>query len=189
MGTTTSRNGLTIGDPAPKVIVQDCQGERVALADRWSTRPLLIQFARHMGCPFCRDRAKQLKLGYPEIQQHGGDVVFITMGPLERAQQFKEGLQLPFDVLVDPHCSAYQAYRVPRGDMLQIAGPKVWLSGLGAVVRSGFGKPTGDLLQLQGTFVVDTDGVLRLAHLPRHSADHPLLGDILAAIDSQAAPA
>ncbi|UUO06539.1 AhpC/TSA family protein [Blastopirellula sp. J2-11] len=179
-----TQNRLMIGAAAPKVTVQDCQGSPVALADRWSQRPLLIQFARHLGCTFCRDRAKQLKLDYPEIQQHGGDVVFITMGTHERAQQLQDGMQLPFDVLVDPHRAAYQAYRVPRGSMSQVAGPQVWLPGLNAVIRSGFGKPTGDLLQLQGTFVVDAAGILRLAHVPRNSADHPQLADIVAALES-----
>ncbi|EAQ82136.1 peroxiredoxin-like family protein [Blastopirellula marina] len=184
MDIAATSDRLTIGEAAPKVAVQDCRGERVALADRWSQRPLLIQFARHLGCTFCRDRAKQLKLDYPEIQQHNGDVVFITMGTHERAQQLQDGMQLPFDVLVDPHRAAYQAFRVPRGNVSQVAGPQVWLPGLGAVIRSGFGKPTGDLLQLQGTFVVDTAGMLRLAHLPRNSADHPQLVDILAAMEA-----
>ncbi|MCC9607019.1 AhpC/TSA family protein [Blastopirellula sp. JC732] len=183
----SARNSLEIGDAAPHVTVQTCQGEPVQLADRWRDQPLLIQFARHLGCPFCRDRAQQLKLDYAEIAKHRGDVVFITMGPHERAQQLKESMQLPFDVLVDPHRSAYQAFRVPRGGFSEIAGPRVWLPGLSAVLRSGIGTPGDDLVQLQGTFVVDETGVIRLVHTPRHSADFPQLSEVLAALDSQTA--
>lgn len=184
MNLTAASKGLTVGDAAPIVTVQNCEKERVALADLWRERPLLIQFARHLGCPFCRDRARQLKIDYGEIVQRGGEVVFITMGPHERAQQLKASLRLPFEVLVDPHRSAYEAFRVPRGDMSQIAGPQVWLSGLSAVLRSGIGAPGDDLLQLQGTFVVDPLGIVRLAHVPRHSADFPSLPEILAALSS-----
>lgn len=185
MNATASSKTLSIGDAAPIVTVQNCQKERVALADLWREQPLVIQFARHLGCPFCRDRAKQLKFDYGEIDQRGGEVVFITMGPHERAQQLKDSLRLPFEVLVDPHRSAYEAFRVPRGDIAKIAGPQVWLSGLGAVLRSGIGTPGDDLMQLQGTFVVDRDGIVRLAHVPRHSADFPSLTEILSAISSK----
>ncbi|TWT32683.1 peroxiredoxin-like family protein [Blastopirellula retiformator] len=188
MNTIAAKNRLVVGDVAPQVKVQSCQGESVALADRWSKQPLLIQFARHLGCPFCRDRAQQLKLDYEEIAQHQGNVVFITMGPQERAQQLQESMQLPFDVLVDPYRTAYQAFRVPRGGFSEIAGPRVWLPGLSALLRSGIRAPGDDLVQLQGTFVVDSQGVIRLVHLPRHSADFPQLAEILTALDASAAP-
>ena len=97
----------------------------------------------------------------------------VSMGNSEQTAAFRQRNRLPFVCLADPECAAYQAFGVPRATVGQVAGPAVWRGGLKALLRAGFGKPVGDVLQLHGSFVVDCDGVIRFAHLPRHSADRP----------------
>ena len=116
---------------------------------------------------------------YPRFQTAGGDVVVVTMGTPDQTAAFRDRNRLPFVCLADPERLAYRAFGVPRGTLNQVAGPTVWAGGLKALVRAGVGKPIGDVLQLHGTFVIDTGGVIRFAHLPKHSADRPTNGTLI----------
>lgn len=119
----------------------------------------------------CREHVVDVRNDYQRFLTAGGDVAVITMGSVEQTAAFRERNRLPFVCLADPTRTAYRAYGVPRASVLQVAGPAVWAGGLRATLRAGVGKPVGDVLQLHGSFVVDTRGVIRYIHLPKHTAD------------------
>jgi peroxiredoxin len=105
------------------------------------------------------------------------------MGSPEQVAEFRRRLELPFTCLSDPERTAYQAYGLARGSLKQIAGPKVWLKGLKALLRRGAGRPAGDIMQMPGAFVIDTAGRLRLAHRSADSGDLPTVGELLSAVE------
>lgn len=117
------------------------------------------------------------------MEQAGGQVVAITMGTPAQAARFREAMQLPFPCLSDAERRAYRAYGVPLASVAQIAGLEVWAPGLRALVRGGFGRPIGDVRQLQAAFLVDTSGTVRHAHRGRNSADVPDPQTLLAWLD------
>jgi hypothetical protein len=80
---------------------------------------------------------------------------------------------LPFVCLADPEKIAYRAFGLRQGTLGQVAGPRMWLGGLRAVVRGGIGTPQGDPWQMPGTFVVDRVGIIRFAHYGATSVDRP----------------
>ena len=43
------RPKLTLGDPAPNVVVLDDDGVEVELASLWGSRPVVLAFLRHFG--------------------------------------------------------------------------------------------------------------------------------------------
>lgn len=53
----------------------------------------------------------------------------------------------------------YRAFGLKRGSVGQVAGPKVWLPGLRALLEHGVGKPEGDPMLLSGWFLLDGGGV------------------------------
>lgn len=116
------------------------------------------------------------------IGSSGGRVVAVTMGTVAQAADFRRRFGLKFPCLADPERRAYRAYRIPRGGIRQVAGPQVWSAGLRALLRGGAGMPTGDLRQLQATFVVAPGGGLRMVHYSSSSADEPPLDQLLTAI-------
>ncbi len=59
----------------------------------------------------------------------------------------------------DERKALYAAFGLTRGSIGQVAGPRVWLPGLKAILRHGLGKPVGDPLMLSGWFLVAGDGV------------------------------
>jgi len=128
----------------------------------------------------CREHVVDVRDDYQQFLDAGGDVAVITMGSVEQTAAFRDRSHLPFVCLADPKRIAYQAYGVPRASVLQVAGPAVWAGGLKATLRAGIGKPVGDVLQLHGSFIVDTQGALRYIHLPKHSADQPTNDELIA---------
>lgn len=167
---------------APDLELLDDAGKPRRLAEFWSSKPAVIVFVRHLGCPFCRHEAARLKADAPRFAAAGAEVVLITMSSPEDATDFRKRFDLPFSVLSDPDQKAYHAFGVPRGGIMEMMGPRTWSVGLGATLRHGVGTPTGDVWQLSGEYIVDTTGTIRYAHGSKHSADLPDHDALLAAV-------
>ena len=82
-------------------------------------------------------------------------VLVVTFQPLEVAEQYVAETNMPWPLLVDESRSLYAAMGMARGSVWNVAGPAVWVAGLKSVFRHGAGIPSGDPLQLAGTFVID----------------------------------
>ena len=121
-----------------------------------------------------------------EFAAAGAQVLVVSQGTPEQAEQFCREHHSPFPCFADPERQAYKAFALKRGTFNQVLGPAVVLKGIGAASQGFFtGRPVGDVMQLAGTFVIDTEGTVRLAHYNRDVTDHPsnqMLLDALAAI-------
>lgn len=168
---------------APDCELFDDAGKPRHLAEFWSARPAVFVFVRHLGCPFCRHEAARLKTDAPKFAAAGAELVLITMSPPDDAAEFRRQFDLPFTVLSDPEQTAYRAFDVPRGGWLSLMGPQTWSVGLAATLQHGVGKPSGDLRQLSGAYVVDTQGTIRYAHGSQHSADLPDHDRLISAVE------
>jgi peroxiredoxin len=175
---------LSLHQLAPSRRVTDWTGSVFELSTLWQSAPLVLVFVRHFGCPFCRDYVAQLRDASGEFEAAGGTVAIVTMGTVEQTRLFREQQRLAYSCLADPNQDLYRAFDVPRGNWLQVAGPAVWGPGLKAVIRSGLGKAQGDLQQLNAEFVIDTDGRIQWAHLPRTSSEQSEMGPLLECIRS-----
>ncbi|MBK5256339.1 MAG: redoxin domain-containing protein [Vicinamibacteria bacterium] len=127
----------------------------------------------------CREHVVDVRNEYQRFLDANADVALITMGTVEEVAAFRSRNQLPFLCLADPQRISYRAYDVPRGRVSQVAGPVVWAGGLKATLRAGVGTPVGDLFQLHGSFIVDSQGIIRFVHTPKHSADQSTNEELL----------
>ena len=116
---------------------------------------------------------------YERLRGAGGELVVVTMGSVEQTEQFRRSFDAPFTFLADPEQAGYRAYGLARGTLWQIAGPRVWLPAIKALARGGAGKPTGDIRQMPGSFVIDRKGIIRYAHYPTQQADRPRPDDLV----------
>jgi len=75
------------------------------------------------------------------------------------------------------------AFGLKRGSLLQVLGPAPIIHGIKAA-RKGhrIEKTVGDAFQMPGTFIIDSDGIVRYARYSRHVADHPSTADLIAAL-------
>lgn len=111
-------------------------------------------------------------------------VVLVGLGRPEQARDFCERRRVPFTCVVRPDRAVHRVYGLRRGNLNQLAGPRVWAPWLREQLtgkhQGRFGQ--GDPAQLPGTFVVDMEGVVRFVHRGRRSNDNPSNDEVLAAL-------
>jgi peroxiredoxin len=175
-------SGPNVRDLAPDVALLDAAAHWAELSTFWRREPAVVVFLRYFGCPFCQAQVVQLRDDQKLFDDAGAGVVLIGQGNPDEAVQFSERMKQPFECLVDPTRSAYRAYGLSTATPTKILTPQVGLSFL----RANLNKETiqrgmhgGSFAQMPGTFVIDTEGVVRMAHRNRHIADTPSNQQIL----------
>ena len=163
-------------DPAPDVSLLDMAAQEATLSEYWQTEPAVVVFLRYFGCPFCQSQVVRLRDERERFQDAGAGIVLIGQGSPGDAVAFTQRMRQPFECLVDPDRSAYRAYGLPRARPAQVVGPRTALPFLRANLNRETlqrGLQGGRFMQMPGTFVVDTEGLIRMAHRNRHVADTP----------------
>lgn len=169
---------LKFNDPAPDVELLDTEGKRVTLASLWQEKILILAFTRHFGCPQCKEMVDTLSTAAPEIKSNGLGLAFITQGTPEATKTFCEERAPGQLCLADPERVAYRAYGLERATIWQtFLSWRVWQSNKRLKKERGWNTempPSGqDSMQLAGTFVISTDGRIRLPYYYDNIADHP----------------
>lgn len=120
------------------------------------------------------DQLVQLK---PEMEKSGLRLVAVTQGTPQEALEFSKKRAPGILCLSDPERVAYHAYGLGQANMYQaFLSPQVW-SGNAKAREHGYKAelpPEGqDALQMSGTFIIGTDGRIRLPYYYNNIADHP----------------
>jgi len=169
---------LKFNDPAPDLELLNTNGSPVMLSSLWKEQVLILAFTRHFGCPQCKEMVDMLTDVAPDIKSKGLDLAFITQGIPETANAFCEERAPGQLCLADPERKAYRAYRLERATIWQtFLSWRVWQSNKRLKRERGWNTdmpPAGqDAMQLAGTFVISTDGRIRLPYYYDNIADHP----------------
>ena len=183
---------LQVGDAAPEFKLSNSHGEQFRLSTSWQDRPALILFWRHYGCGCGIDRAAMLSREWDSYQDAGANVLIIGQGEPERAAAYAKKYELPeLPILCDPDFAAYEEYGLVEGKPSQILfdAPDKFLdrdleAGLNLVEeRQKLGRPLVDnSWMLPGEFVIDQQGIVRLAYRYNYCEDFPDVRVLLAAI-------
>jgi peroxiredoxin len=184
--------GPEVGDSAPDALLTDLERREVRLSSLWKKRPAVVVFLRYFGCPFCQTQVVTLRNEHERIRRSGADVGLIGHGDPEAAVAFASSKELPFPLLLDRDRSTYRAYGLVQGKAMQVLRPRVALPWIKAELSSETrqrGLAGGNFLQMPGTFVVDTSGVVqarggrvRMAHRNRNFADAPSIERLIEAL-------
>ncbi|MFC2055522.1 AhpC/TSA family protein [Chloroflexota bacterium] len=121
-----------------------------------------------------------------QLRQHTSDlktnVVIISFGSPYSAQLWKLETLSQFTLLLDPEQNAYRAYGLERS-MLRSWGLNTFLTYSRLLLNGRKWRGIqGDSSQLGGDFIVNTNGIIRLAYYSRDPSDRPsvsYLQDIL----------
>lgn len=182
---------LQAGDPAPDFELEDATGRPVRISSFWAERPALLLFWRHYGCGCGMDRADGLQKEYEEYVRAGANVLVIGQGEPARATAYAAKYGVPCPVLCDPELEVYKAYGLPEFSPAQVlydapdeylirnleAGKKL------AEARRKLGRPLVDNpWQSPGEFLVDAEGIIRLAYRYQYCEDYPDPRVLVAAI-------
>lgn len=151
--------GLDVGDVAPGFSLPNASGKTVTLADHLTQGPVVVVFYRGAWCPFCNLYLRTLADYAPQFEALGARVIAVTPQlPDASAEQVRdEGY--PFEIVSDLDASVMKAYRLyfevdPELEALYRN------RGLDLADYNGEGR---DVLPAPGTFVIDSDGVVRAA--------------------------
>lgn len=169
---------LKFNDPAPDLQLQDMDGKPVQLSSLWKQGVLVLAFTRHFGCPQCKEMVDALATAAPLFEQKGIGLVFVTQGTPEAAKAFCQQRAPGLLCLADPARQAYRAYRLERASLWQtLLSWRVWQSNQRLLKERGWKPemppPGQDAMQMSGTFVIGTDGRIRLPFYYDDIADHP----------------
>ena len=169
---------LKFNDPAPDITLFDGDGHPVSLSSLWKKNVLVLAFTRHFGCPQCKEMVDQLIDSHQSLTERGLQLAIISHASPESAKAFCEQRAPNALCLADPDRTAYKAYGLYRGNLWQtIISPRIWTSNRRLARTKGF-KPEvphagQDAYQMSGTFVIGTDGRIRLPYYYEDIADHP----------------
>jgi peroxiredoxin len=175
---------LKFNDPAPDLALLGTDGGPVRLSSLWGDRVLVLAFTRHFGCPQCKEMVDRLIDSHQALTEKGLRLAIVSHASAESAREFWE-LRAPMAIcLADPAREAYRAYGLYRGTPWQtILSPRIWLSNRRLARTKGYkpGLPHAgqDAYQMAGTFIIGTDGRIRLPYYYDDIADHPPIDLIL----------
>ena len=118
----------------------------------------------------------------------GAGVVLVGLGSVEQTAAFKERFDVPFPMIADPEKQLFEAFRLKQASAGALLSAKMVFRGVRAMAKGyGIGVPKGDVRQLPGVFIIDTDGRILFSHHASGPADHPRPNTLLAALRADAA--
>jgi len=122
---------------------------------------------------FCREALRDLAGSRAKIEGARTKIAIVALAQPERSKQLVESFglgDLPrFD---DTQQQLYREFELNHANLMQLAGPVSALSAVRATLKAGYGKPEGDVWQLQGTFLIHNGKIVR-AYRPRMLGDQP----------------
>jgi thioredoxin-dependent peroxiredoxin len=170
MGRTTF---LKVGMKAPDFTMADAAGGQFALSDYRGKSSVVLVFLRYAGCPICQLALHDLKEAYDEFKARGAEVAAFVQSPQETINKSGDLSVFPFRLIPDPNETIYKLYGVASGSFVDMLHPQTVLRGIQAVAHGHKqGKMEGNQWQLPGDFIVDKDGVLKLARVGANLGDN-----------------
>jgi len=114
-----------------------------------------------------------------ELSRLNAEVLVIGFGAVHSARAWLEETCDLFPLLFDSEREVYRAYGLQES-WLRSWGPKTfWLYVRSLLSGQQWRGIQGDSTQLGGDFIVDRDGVLRLAYPSREATDRPPVTELL----------
>ena len=109
-----------------------------------------------------------------QFERCGAVVVLVGLGSADETAAFKSRFDVPFVMIADPRKQLFGAFGLKRASTGSLFSMGVAVKGLTAMAKGhGLGVPSGDVRQLSGVFIIDTDGSVRFSHYAADPSDHP----------------
>lgn len=113
------------------------------------------------------------------IKELNTRVAIISFGTFPGAIAWLQETAVLFEFFLDPGRKAYQAYGLEHS-LVRSWGPKAW-STYARLLLSGrrWRGIQGDSAQLGGDFIVDRNGIIRLAYRSHDPTDRPSINELV----------
>ena len=173
-------NAIGINDIAPNFTLTDSHGYEFQLSEALLHGPIVLSFYRGGWCPFCDLELKALAEREPEIRNLGARLVAASPALHEKNRAATGEQKLPFPLLFDEENRVARVY----GLVMQVDEAMRPL-----YLQWGFDIPTlnGDEtweLPLPGTFIIDTNGMVRAAFVNKDYTQRMEPDEIISALET-----
>ncbi len=139
---------VEVGDRAPEFTLDSTGGGEVSLTKQTASGPAVVVLNRGYWCSYCAEQLQTFSnLAYDLWRNHDTTVLPITGDPVPELVEMRDRFDLSIQLLSDPDLTVASQYT-------------------GVEENATYGR-----IPLAGTFVVDTDGVVRYAHTSDTPAD------------------
>lgn len=173
---------LKVGQAAPDIVVTDTAGNPVRLSSYWKNGPTLVNFLRHFGCIHCRARLAELEQRHEDIQAAGLQQVALALGEPKHAERYCGKLAPHLECLADDKNDGYYDWGLQQATISDLFshGVDIMKASLKAAANGHMqGRATGDANMLPGTFIIDSDGIVRYAYYSAYAGDNPAIDTLV----------
>jgi peroxiredoxin len=171
-------NPLVVGDPAPDFNLSDADGKPHQLGHYLFHGPVFVVFFRGGWCPYCTLTLRALEDIMPDIKRAGGSILAISPQKASRAALVRESNGVSFPILVDCKNKIASIFGV-IGQARPITRRVYAKLGCNIPEENGDGDWA---LPRASEFLIDTDGIIRLAHVSPVSYERSEPKDVLIAL-------
>jgi peroxiredoxin len=127
----------------------------------------------------------QLRQKEKQFQKLGARVVLVGLGTPEETAAFRKQFHVPFSMIADPEKRLFKAFHLKQATPKALLSVGMAMKGLSAMAKGHrIGIPKGDVRQLPGVFIIDSDGRIRFSHYAKDPADHPTADALLKFLQS-----
>lgn len=163
--------------PVPQLTGTDYRGQSFDLASLRG-QPVLLSFYRYASCPICNLRVHSLIQAQPRLAEQGLALVAVFQSPAATIASYVGQQHPPFPLLADPEMTLYRRFGVERGWRGLMAWPVI--KAALAAMRQRFwpGVVNGPIDRLPADLLIDSNGLVAIAHYGRHIDDHLPLATI-----------
>ncbi len=119
------------------------------------------------------------------IEDAGGQIVLVGMGSVVQAKAFTQRFEVTFPMICDPDQHLYREFAIERMSPLGFISPTMALRGIAAMAQGHtMGLPEGDVRQLPGVVIIDSEGIIRYRYESSGPADHPSPQTLITALQA-----
>lgn len=152
--------GIKVGEKAPGFVLNNALGKQVSLNDKLKQGPVVLVFYRGAWCPFCNMHLHVLQESLPEFKKYGAQLITITpQTPDKSVEQFKQK-GYPFEVLSDLDSKVMKDYKL----YFELPAELVDVYKKHGLDIEAFNGKDRNVLPVPGSFVIDTNGIVRAMH-------------------------
>jgi len=153
---------LKVGDPAPDFILPDAHGEPVRLRSLLKEGRTVLVFYRGGWCPYCNLHLRGFQRRLADIRALGAQMVAISPQLPDNSLSTQEKNELSFPVLSDVGNKVARQF----GIVFELSKELLKLYRHFGHALEDFNGETGkNELPVPGTFLLDSKGIVRLAHV------------------------
>ncbi|MGQ0673768.1 MAG: peroxiredoxin-like family protein [Hyphomicrobium sp.] len=168
------------GEPMPEFMLPDQSGRLIRLSEFLERGPLVVAFHRGHWCPYCRINADALHRVHGEIEARGGELVAITPEIERFNAELRSAVGARFPVLSDID----NGYALLLNLAFYVGDEKKALMQLAGWNIPPYNANDNWTLPIPATFVVGTDGLVKVRHI---DPDYRKRMDVEAILDAVSA--